>query len=271
MPLAGHFMMAPDSLKHTVVTPDGTSIANGTVDRMEYTCHACYTPSRITFLVMQHGVASQVAVLKESTVSVGYEANYTQRTRKRHRKKNRNRTLPDHDRQERDVQSQGSRARSAMHAGMLARWEVGSKAANDENTTRTWEFTNKEQTGLNANNVPRTEKLPSWVGVLALNHYQRSYGECMRKADFMRETGGIFADRKFLHRTRANTLLKRCTEHRSTRVGVDDTTVANEVPRIWEKLVELFGNGAKEHQYHVQRAYRQHVFGFLNHTEAFDF
>ena len=270
-------MMTPDSLKHTVVAPDGTSIANGTDERMMHKCHACRASSRVTFLEIEQGLVDQIAVLKETVVldrSSG-EPNYGHPPPHiRHR------------RQERDSHRQGSRTRSTMHADIIARWEAGSKSVDHKNATRTCEFTKAAQTGMDAYSVShgvlRTEKLPSWVGVLALNHYQRSWGECKRKADFVHNKGSIFAQTGYLVRARSKTLIKRCAysgvnavgkkgERRLKKFGVNDTTVANEVPRIWEKLVELFGSGAKEHQYHVQRTYRQHVFRFLNQTEASDF
>ena len=153
-----------------------------------------------------------------------------------------------------------------MHSDMLARWNVGSEAAKAGNITRTWSFVKSEQENMDAQRLPKTGPLPDWVGVLALNHYQRSYGECTRKADFVQSAGSIFAVSKMNVRTRGQTLHKRCRINRGK--GTDDTTLASEAPFIWEKLTEMFGREAKEHQIHVQRIYRQHVSDFLNNTNG---
>lgn len=259
VPLAGHYLMAPEPLKHSIVAPDGSPLAAGTTERMSFRCKGCQASSEKCFRKMQEGLAAQVRVLKlVEVVESGREEMQTHGSRKR-----------------RTPFSKRVQAHSKMHADMVARWDVGSAAAANVNISITKSFSDKrEGHTMDAQNVVQTGTLPSWIGVLALNHYQRSHGECRRKAEFVKQSGSIFAGSQYMIRQRSNVLKKRCQfnglkaggknlERVLAHKGSEDTTLANEAPLIWAKLEEMFGKDAKPYQYELQQYYRNSVKEFL--------
>jgi len=259
VPLAGHYLMAPEPLKHSIVAPDGSPLAAGTTERMSFRCKGCQASSEKCFRKMQEGLAAQVRVLKlAEVVESGREEMQTHGSRKR-----------------RTPFSKRVQAHSKMHADMVARWDVGSAAAANVNISITKSFSDKrEGHTMDAQKVVQTGTLPSWIGVLALNHYQRSHGECRRKAEFVKQSGSIFAGSQYMIRQRSNVLKKRCQfnglkaggknlERVLAHKGSEDTTLANEAPLIWAKLEEMFGKDAKPYQYELQQYYRNSVKEFL--------
>ena len=246
--------MSPDVLKDTVVAPDGTTLSRGSfrIPRNEKPCGNCNTPTLVTFWTMYNGLQQQTTVLKETTIVAG-----------------------------------------SMHAAMLARWNTGIEAAkigngifrsnslhavaypDDKCKSRTKRGSRQCRRDKNCkwSKVDNTceeqglaflpDPLPDWVGILALNHYQkRSRGVCKWKAHVVKQKGSIFVNQhndRSLNRV-AN--MERCRPS-ATAPHVQDLTLATEAPLIWAKLTEMFGPEAKGYQLDEQHKYRDMVAEFM--------
>ena len=260
-------MMTPASLKDSIVAPDGTRLGalSVKIPYNEKPCGNCNEPTGKTYWAMYRGSSQQTKVLKETQVVEG-----------------------------------------SMHAAMLARYQVGADAVdsndgifrsnylhaaafpNDECEAWTKKDTEKSNKSARCrrdisckwnNAVKICEKkgfveypqtLPDWVGILALNHYQkRARGACKWKSNVVKTTGSIFVNKHFDRSERRLVLLDRCTPPQSVH-RVQDVTLATEGPLIWEKLSEIFGPEAKQYQLDEQHRYRDMVAKFMKaHPEHY--